>query len=192
MSDGLLASAQSRSPHEQARAQKMIVFVGYASAHGSTREIAERIAAKVTERGNRVELKSLDRIQDASRYDALVIGSAIHDQTWLPHATQFVESHIDTLSTQPVWLFSVGMPGAFGRPLRRLAETEGRKVIARIRDAILPRDHRLFSGVVHPEQLSFFGRTIFGLFGGHYGDFRDWKEIDAWAENIAHQLTASE
>ncbi len=167
----------------------MIIFVGYASAHGSTREIAERIAAKLNARGHRAELKSLERIQDTNGYDAFVLGSAVHDRAWLPHATQFVESHIDTLSARPVWLFSVGVPAALGRPLRRLAETKGRKVIARIRDAVFPRDHRLFSGVVHPEQLPLLGRMIFRLAGGRYGDFRNWKEIDIWAEDIARQLT---
>jgi hypothetical protein len=24
--------------------------------------------------------------------------------------------------------------------------------------------------------------------GGHYGDFRNWEEIDAWAADIAHHL----
>jgi menaquinone-dependent protoporphyrinogen oxidase len=78
-----------------------------------------------------------------------------------------------------VWLFSVGMPGALGRPLQAFAMTEGPQVIAGFRNSIHPRDHRLFSGVVRPDQLAFLGRMIFRLMGGHYGDFRDWKEIDA-------------
>jgi len=29
-------------------------------------------------------------------------------------------------------------------------------------------------------------------FGGRYGDHLDWRDIDAWANNIARQLLAAE
>lgn len=169
----------------------MFVLVGYASEHGSTRGVAERIANRLGEHGHRVELLSLDQVQDPAGYEAAVLGSAIHDQAWLPRATQFICRNRDALARRPVWLFSVGMPGALGRRWRTLAMTEGPTVIAGFRDAIHPRDHRLFTGVVHPDQLPFFGRVVFRALGGHYGDFRDWKEIDAWAEGIARELTTA-
>jgi menaquinone-dependent protoporphyrinogen oxidase len=176
-------------PSQAERGGEMIVLVAYASVHGSTRGIAERIAAKIGERASRVELRSLDQIQNVESYDAFVLGSAIHDQAWLPQAVDFVTRHRATLAARPVWLFSVGMPGALGRPLRALAMTEGPKVIAGLRDAITPRDHRLFSGVVVRDQLPLFGHIVFRALGGRYGDFRAWKEIDAWAEEIAKQLS---
>ncbi len=176
--------------HERGGA--MIVLVGYASEHGSTRDIAHRIATMLDKAGNRVETQPLDRVRDVDRYDAVVLGSAIHDQQWLPPATRFVRRNRDVLAGLPVWLFSVGMPGALPRPLRRFAMKEKQKVITNFRDIINPRDHRLFSGVVVPSQLSRMGRVIFRVLGCRYGDFRDWRAIDAWAQDIACALVAAE
>lgn len=166
----------------------MLVLVGYASEYGSTQGIAERIAARLSEGGSRLEVSSLDQVRDLDRYDAAVLGSAIHDQQWLPPAVQFVRRNLDALAALPVWLFSVGMPGALPHPLRRLAMQEKQKVIAGFQDAIGPRDHRLFSGAIDRDQLSLVGRLLFRALGGRYGDFQDWTEIDAWAESIAQQL----
>jgi menaquinone-dependent protoporphyrinogen oxidase len=57
----------------------MRVLVGYASAKGSTREIAERIATRLRAAGH---VTAVDRVDEASAiasYDALVLGSAIHN-----------------------------------------------------------------------------------------------------------------
>ncbi|URN11515.1 flavodoxin domain-containing protein [Streptomyces radiopugnans] len=75
----------------------MTVLVGYASAHGSTREIAERIAARLAERGVEAETASLDAVGDAGGYDAYVLGSAVHGMAWLPEATGFVHTHRELL-----------------------------------------------------------------------------------------------
>jgi menaquinone-dependent protoporphyrinogen oxidase len=167
----------------------MVVLVGYASEHGSTRGIAERVAARLGEHGSRVDVLPLDRVQDVGGYDAVVLGSAIHDRAWLPRATQFVRRNLGALAGRPVWLFSVGMPDALPGPVRALAKKkEEAQVIAGFRDAIHPRGHHLFSGVFRPDQVPFVGRLIFKAIGGRSGDFRNWQEIDAWAEEIASLL----
>jgi menaquinone-dependent protoporphyrinogen oxidase len=135
-----------------------------------------------------VDTQPVGRVRDVGRYDAVVLGSAIHDQQWLPSATRFVRRNLDVLVDLPVWLFSVGMPGALPGPLRRLARKQKQRVIAGFRDAVNPCDHRLFSGVIVPHQLPLIGRVIFRALGCRYGDFRDWRAIDAWAEQIARQL----
>lgn len=66
---------------------------------------------------------SVDEVRRLAVYDCVVAGSAIHDQAWLPEGRRFAVDNA-TLSTKPVWLFSAGMPGALGRPLRRW---EGRR-----------------------------------------------------------------
>jgi len=57
-------------------------------------------------------------------YDAVVLGSAIHNQDWLAGSTDFVQRNLGTLAGRPVWLFSVGMLGdqgsAFAPPLSHL------------------------------------------------------------------------
>ncbi|MFB4298520.1 flavodoxin domain-containing protein [Actinomadura sp. NTSP31] len=58
----------------------MGVLVGYASAHGSTRSIAERVAVVLTARGVPVELRPMAEVGEARGYDAFVLGSAVHRQ----------------------------------------------------------------------------------------------------------------
>lgn len=166
----------------------MQVLVTYVSPHGSTREIAERIATRLRESALSVACVPIHETQAVADYDAVVVGSAIHDQAWLPEASQFLSTHADELVVRPVWPYSVGMPGALARPLRKLAMREGPKVVAPFEVMVRPRGARLFSGVVSKQQFPKVSRAVFRLMGGHYGDFRNWADIDAWAAEISDCL----
>ena len=85
-------------------------------------------------------------------------------------------------------MFSVGMRDALRGPMGALLKNAVPTEIASLRDAIHSRDHHIFSGVLERAQLPLAGRLIFRGLGGRYGDFRNWAEIDAWAEGIARQL----
>ncbi len=163
------------------------VLVAYASPHGSTRGVGERIAARLRDHRLSVDCLPIREVHEVAGYDAVVVGSAIHDQAWLPGASRFLLSHAEELAAKPLWLFSVGMPGALARPLRRFAMREGPKAVAPFAD-LVPRDTRLFSGVVSKGDFPRRSRLVMRLMGGSYGDFRDWPEIDAWAHGIAHTL----
>ena len=77
----------------------MTVLVGYASAHGSTRGVAERIAARLHEKGFATVMRAMDPVDEVSSYDAFVLGSAIHNQAWLPAASDFVHRNVAVLAT---------------------------------------------------------------------------------------------
>ena len=168
----------------------MVALIGYASARGSTREIAERIHSRLALRGVRAELVSLDQVPGAVHYDAFILGSAIHNQAWLPSATEFVDLNVDHLAKRPTWLFSVGIPAALGRAFQNAAMREGPKAIARFKATVKPRGHQLFSGVVREADMSTLGRIVFRATGGRFGDFRDWAAIDAFADAIAAEVVA--
>jgi menaquinone-dependent protoporphyrinogen oxidase len=172
------------------RGDDMTVLVGYASEHGSTQGIAERIAARIGEHGSQVEVRSLDQIEDADDYDAVVLGSAVHNGSWLPEGTRFVRRNHVTLAERPVWLFSVGLARALGG--RAEAHAKEPKEIPRFREAIHPRDHHLFAGALGHDDIPPMGRMIWKVMGGRYGDFRNWEEIDAWAEGIARHLSTTQ
>lgn len=166
----------------------MSVLVTYASAFGSTREIAERVGEVIGKWVSKVDVRSVDEVDTAAGYDALVVGSAVHDQAWLPPARDFVRRNAEDLSDKPLWLFSVGMPGALPVLLRRLAMSEEAKLRRQFSGVVEPVAHRLFSGVITPDRLPVLGRLIFLVIGGHYGDHRDWREIEAWADGIGQSL----
>ena len=166
----------------------MRVLVTCASPHGSTRGIADRIALRLRDRGLSVDCLPVEEAPAPAGYDAVVVGSALHDRAWLPEAARFLAAHADELLARPVWLFSVGMPGALARPLRRPAMREGPAAVAPFETLVRPRGARLFSGVVSKEHFPPAGRVALRLMGGHYGDFRDWPDIDAWADVIVADL----
>ncbi|MEU6379789.1 flavodoxin domain-containing protein [Streptomyces sp. NPDC046909] len=166
----------------------MDVLVGYATAHGSTREIAERLATRLSETGLKAEARAVETVDDADAYRAFVLGSAVHGQTWLDPARDFVRDNLDVLGSRPVWIFSVGMPAALRGPWKRLAPKEIPLIVERLPGDLSYRGHQLFSGVISRAQLPRAGRILFRLVGGRFGDYRDWAAIDGWASEIADEL----
>ena len=170
-------------------AGRSTVLLAYASAHGSTRGIAERIAGLLSDRAQ-VEVRPVDEIDDVEAYDTVILGSAVYGQRWIPSATTFVHRHAAALTTRCVWLFSVGSFGDTHRGIGRLMQKEPRD-IAEIKNAVHPRDYRVFAGAIERDQWPLASRLFFHAFGGRLGDNRNWPEIDAWAESIARTLKAS-
>ena len=68
----------------------MKVLVAYASRHGATKGIAERIARTLEPRGNDVTLPPADQVSAVAGYDAFIIGSAAYTGHWLKEARGFV------------------------------------------------------------------------------------------------------
>ena len=170
----------------------MRVLVGFATCHGSTAEIAERVAGRLRSRGDTVDCKAMTEVHDLGSYDAAVLASPIHDQAWLAEATDFMARSEAALGRLPVWLLSVGMPGALPGRVQGWAMQEEGQVAAKLSPLVQARGHRLFSGVVRKEHLTPGGRTKFRLKGGRYGDFRDWDQIDAWSDMVADDFHRTE
>jgi len=166
----------------------MDVLVGYVTAHGSTRGIAEHMAAVLDKAGLRAEARDLRTVDDADAYTAFVLGSAVHGQSWLEPAKAFLRENADILGSRPVWIFSVGMPAALRGPWKRLAPKEEPVIVESLPGELPYRDHRLFSGVIAPEQLPLAGRLMFRLVGGRFGDYRDWAAVESWTSVIAEDL----
>ena len=166
----------------------MRILVAYATAAGSTAGVAEWITGALQARGHDVTLRSVDDVVDAEVYDAFVVGSAVHDQAWLPAGADFLTKHRRVLQGKPVWLFSVGSPGALRGPLRRWAMLEETDILAALLDDVTPVEHRLFTGVVTPATFGRAGAVLFRAMGGRFGDFRDWDAIEKWSATIAGVL----
>ncbi|MCM2577422.1 flavodoxin domain-containing protein [Streptomyces meridianus] len=168
----------------------MVVLVGYASAHGSTRGIATRIATRLREQGFEVDARPVDEAGPAGSYEAMVIGSAVHNGDWLDEAAAFLEDNARVLADRPVWLFSVGLARALGGRFEAKAKPPRR--VAAFRRTATASEHHLFAGRVERDHLPLPGRLLWEVFGGRYGDFRDWDEIDAWAAGIGRALGRSD
>ena len=170
----------------------MPVLVVYASKHGSTRGIAERIAARLTEEGHPAQARPVQEASGLEGYKAFVIGSATYAFHWMDEALAFVQANSAVLARNPVWLFSSG-PLGDQTPQRHDPQTVTEpKEISGLEQVLQARGHRVFSGALDPETLGFAERAIRKLpaarAGLPAGDFRDWDEIDAWAADIAEEL----
>jgi menaquinone-dependent protoporphyrinogen oxidase len=178
----------------------MNILVTYASRHGATRGIAERISETLERAGLDVTLQPVEKIGSVDDYGAFVIGSAAYMGGWLGDATTFVRRHRDLLAERPVWLFSSGPVGteavdAKGRDQLEAARPKEFEEFAR---TIQPREQRVFFGAYDPDAAP--AGLAEGLMARFMrlapaarnalpaGDFRDWPAIEAWAEAIAHEL----
>ncbi|KIS27762.1 flavodoxin [Arthrobacter sp. SPG23] len=167
----------------------MAVLVAYASALGSTREIAQHIASRIAVEMGKVECRSVEDIGSVSSYEAVVVGSAIHNQAWLPPAAAFLARHAPELAKRPVWAFSVGMSDALPKPFRkRGAAIQQARLTGVLAKDVPLRGHKLFSGVYEAGQMPAPLRVLFRLTGGQFGDLRDWAAVDAWTDEVTAQL----
>jgi menaquinone-dependent protoporphyrinogen oxidase len=89
----------------------MRVLVAYASRHGATQGIAERIAVTLHAAGIDADLRSTSSVKRVGEYDAFVIGSAAYMFHWLKDAVSLVQRNRVALVGKPVWLFSSGPLG---------------------------------------------------------------------------------
>ncbi|MDX8141393.1 flavodoxin domain-containing protein [Lentzea sp. BCCO 10_0061] len=166
----------------------MKVLVGYATAAGSTEGIARWIADRLSGRGYDVVTHVMEEGTSTAGYDAYVLGSAVHDRAWLPAGAAFLRHQRKLLKGKPVWLFSVGLPGALRGPLRRWAGMEAATILGELVDEVTPVEHQLFTGVVSKGAFGRFGALAFRAVGGCFGDFRDRAAVETWADGIADSL----
>jgi menaquinone-dependent protoporphyrinogen oxidase len=182
------------------------VQIVYASRHGGTAGIADRIAEVLRTEGADVVIANAADRPDPSGFDAYVIGSGVQIGKWHKEGTEFLARNQAILAERPVWLFSSGpLPGSSMAPKTQdpltlaLGPEEGpgsggRKSIEALSASIHPREHRVFQGAFDPNDppKSMQERLVRLMPAAKRvlptGDFREWDAIEAWAGEIAAQL----
>jgi menaquinone-dependent protoporphyrinogen oxidase len=186
------------------------VQVVYASRHGGTAGIAERIAEVLRSSGAEVVLADVAARPDPAGFDAYVVGSGVYMGSWLKEGTDWLESHQQALAGRPVWLFSSGpLPGSTKETTgtdpvsNSLGPTEGpgsggRKKIEAVSAVIHPRDHVVFQGSFDPSDppKAMSERLVRMMPAAKNilppGDFREWDVIEAWARELAAEIAPRE
>lgn len=163
------------------------VLVAYASKHGATAEIAEKIAQAIRQAGLGADALSTERVSDLNPYQAVILGSGVYMGRWRKGAAQFLRANEKALAERPVWLFSSG-PTEEGDPAELLEGWRLPKSLQPIADRIQVRDVAVFHGNLDTAKLNFFERWIISKVKASIGDFRDWEAIAAWATAIADAL----
>lgn len=163
------------------------LLVTYATAAGSTADIAERVAAVLRTAGCAVDCRPASPGVDPTGYDAVVVGSAVHNMAWLPPALDVLR-RISASGCTSVWCFSVGGLVPRGRFTRFAATREAERVEQDFPTDLAARDHRLFSGVVQTRGVPLWGRLFYRATGTRPGDNRNWPDIDDWARRVGAAL----
>lgn len=161
----------------------MSILVVYASKHGATRGIAERITRTFQRLGMEAEFQPADAVTNLQAHSAVVIGSAIYYGSWMKDAMEFVGHNRATLAKLPVWLFSSGPLGVEVKD-----EEPQPKDLSELQKMLNPRDHHIFFGALDPDKLTFMERMVVKGIHAPVGDYRDWNEIEDWTAGIVHAL----
>jgi menaquinone-dependent protoporphyrinogen oxidase len=161
----------------------MRVIVACASKHGATEGIAEAIAERLHQLGHYAVALRVSDVVDLEGAQAIVLGSAIYAGSWMKEATEFADTHAETLSGVPLWLFSSGPLGTEVHD-----DEEQPRQLAELTERLRPRAHRTFFGALDHSKLGFGERMMIKAVKAPEGDFRDWSAISAWADEIARDL----
>jgi menaquinone-dependent protoporphyrinogen oxidase len=167
------------------------ILVTYATCTGSAVGVAEAIGKSLAEDGAQVDVQPMQAVKELGSYQAVVAGSAVHGNQWLPEAVQFVQAHQAELRTKPFAIFLVCMT---------LAMRNGEKYRPFVADymapvcrLVQPVSQGLFAGVLDirkvptaSDRFKFRLSVLFGLW--KEGDHRDWQAIRTWAESLRSQL----
>ncbi len=174
----------------------MKVLVAFASRRGATEGIAARIAETLEREGLEVTFKHVDDVGLIDSYEAFVVGSSAYMGHWEKSAQSFIRRYADVLSTKPLWLFSSGPVGtdrvdAKGNDVMKAAEP---KEFAEFEPLVRPRGEQVFFGAYDPDspKTTFAERLVTRMPAIREampaGDFREWSEIEKWAQGVAREL----
>lgn len=162
------------------------ILVAYASGSGSTREVAEAIAAEIEGEELTTVVHHVSQIENLALYSGIVIGSSVRIGRWLPEAVACLERIKHELEDKPVAYFTTC--------LTMVDDTvENRKTVLAYMDPLLhltpnvtPIGLGLFAGSLDP------ARRAIMTADGPQGDYRDWTAVRAWASQLRRRLLAHE
>lgn len=171
----------------------MKILIGYASPHGSTRQIAEFMARLLRAYDIEVDVVALANVDDVAPYDAVIVGSAIHASMWLQEVSLFFD-RCGEAAKGKTHLFITCI---------RVLEQGGREHCLEeyVHHATLEAEAIPLEGVgVFPGKLDVTGLNwderwlLASNYDGTeaskhaYHDYRDWHLVSQWTHNVAQQL----
>jgi menaquinone-dependent protoporphyrinogen oxidase len=157
------------------------VLVAYATRKGSTREVAEAIAAQLETDGVRTVVQPARARVDVRTFDGVVLGGALYTGRWHHDARRFLRRNRRMLRTLPVAVYGMGPSTADEHAMgKSLGQLE--RALEHTRD-VAPVAVAVFGGVIDPARLRFpFNRMP-------PSDARDWDAIAAWADEVARHVS---
>jgi menaquinone-dependent protoporphyrinogen oxidase len=163
------------------------ILVAYATKHGATKEIAEKVGEVLRKAGLQVEVHPVKEVGYLEPYRAVVLGTASYYGQWRRDAVKFLKKRATELAGRPVWLFMSG-PTGNGDPVELLKGRIYPPGLQPTFDTIKPRDVAAFHGDTRADHFSGWEKWILKRVGADAADFRDWEMITGWADGVAAAL----
>jgi menaquinone-dependent protoporphyrinogen oxidase len=177
------------------------VLILYASKHGHTAKIAERIAATMRADGVGVDLQSADMADDLSpaNYAAVVVGASIHAGHHQREIVDWAKKHQAALAEKPTAFFSVCLAIADDTDEARASAA---KYIADFEDETgwTAGTSTTFAGALQYLEYDFMTRTLIRLMMRRQGhptdtsrdfDYTDWDAVERFAHECAGKAAVS-
>ena len=160
-------------------------LVAYATAAGSTAEVAQAIGEEMGKAGALVDVRPVEEIKSLEGYDGVVLGSAVRAFHLLGSTRKFLRKFKRSMKKIPVAFFLVCM--TMKEPTDENIET-AKKFAAPMLAVKEPVDLGLFAGCMDPDKVTgFFGKVMQNQ---PKEDCRDWDQIRAWGQDIVAKLSA--
>jgi menaquinone-dependent protoporphyrinogen oxidase len=164
---------------------KETILVTYATRSGSTAGVAEAIARTFIENGISADVKPMADVDGLSGYAAVVAGSAIQGQKWLPEAMRFIRTNQAELRRKPFAAFMVCITLSMkGADQYRSGVAEW---LSPVRALVRPVSEGLFAGALDFAKIPFSLNALLmrvPVMMGMWktGDHRNWDDIRAWSK----------
>jgi len=169
------------------------MLVAYGTRYGSTREVAETVAATLGEQGIETDAKQAREVRSLDGYDAVVFGTPLYMGTLHKDVRALLERNRAALEQTPLALFALG-------PIKADDGVEGSR--AQLLEALAkvpvptPAATAVFVGAYDPARLGLRDKVIAALpasplHGEPAHDERDWGAIRAWARELSGLLTGA-
>lgn len=170
---------------------KAKVLLAYASKYGSTRDVAEAIAAVLSEAGMTVDLQPMGKVRTLAGYDAVLLGAPLYFGAWHKDALKFLTGSQEALAKLPMAVFALGPTMG--------VENEHQGACDQLNGALQkfpwlkPLAIEVFGGKYDPARLRFPDTLIASLPASPLhqapaSDLRDWAAIRSWALSLPERL----
>lgn len=175
----------------------MRVLVAYATAHGSTGEMAEFIGRILRAYSLDTAVENVERVQSIDEYEVVILGSAVHAGMWLPQLSQFIQRFEHKLAEKHnfMWLACIRTLEANSREhiLENYVYKPAIETLNIDIEEIGVLAGKITQGSINGDErwllaTQYDGNALPGKFDR---DYRDWQHIASWAGNVAKILNTT-
>ncbi len=161
------------------------VLVTYATKYGTTREIAEEIAAALTGAGLDTDIIPVMEVGIIDAYDAVVIGSPLYMGKILVEAREFCKQYKPYLEGKWIAFFVSGIAVCKGENNNEAML----EAIDAMSEYVKIEEKGTFGGRLSMDRLSESDMQLATIAGAPEGDFLDMENVRAWAKEIGRKIT---